>query len=320
MIKTIGIITGLISILLVLGACTIGFGGGQVELSVLIEPPDAGQVEIRGSGIVASGGATDLKKNDLINMTARANAGWAFDHWESDVTGAQASQALRMDSDKVVRAVFTSAAAPAPAAPAPAAPAAPAPAAPAAPAPAAPAAMPTATAPSGPTVDLTILISPVDSGKVEIGGTEILAGVASPIKQNDTIRLTARPADDSWEFDHWEGDIIESTEQQVSLRMDTAKSARAVFKPSRPSERLVAAFSAAPLSGTAPLTVSFEDSSVGSPKQWVWDLDNNGSNDSTESHPVFTYQEAGTYTVRLRISRDDSIDTEIKVGMITVSE
>ena len=184
----------------------------------------------------------------------------------------------------------------------------------------APAAMPTATAPSGPTVDLTILISPVDSGKVEIGGTEILAGVASPIKQNDTIRLTARPADDSWEFDHWEGDIIESTEQQVSLRMDTMKNVRAVFKPSRPSERLVAAFSAAPLSGTAPLTVSFEDSSVGSPKQWVWDLDNNGSNDSTESHPVFTYQEAGTYTVRLRISRDDSIDTEIKVGMITVSE
>ena len=304
MIKTIGIITGLISILLVLGACTIGFGGGQVELSVLIEPPDAGQVEIRGSGIVASGGATDLKKNDLINMTARANAGWAFDHWESDVTGAQASQALRMDSDKVVRAVFTSAAAPAPAAPAPKA----------------TVATPPVMAPTAPTVDLTILVSPVDSGKVEIGGTEIPAGVASPIKQNDTIRLTARPADDSWEFDHWEGDIIESTEQQVSLRMDTAKSARAVFKPSRPSERLVAAFSAAPLSGTAPLTVSFEDSSVGSPKQWVWDLDNNGSNDSTESHPVFTYQEAGTYTVRLRISRDDSIDTEIKVGMITVSE
>jgi PKD repeat protein len=132
--------------------------------------------------------------------------------------------------------------------------------------------------------------------------------------------LTARPTDDSWEFDHWEGDIIESTEQQVSLRMDTAKRARAVFKASRPSERLLAAFSAAPLSGTAPLTVSFEDSSIGSPKEWVWDFDNNATNDSTESHPVFTYQEAGTYTVRLRISRDDSIDTEIKVGMITISE
>ena len=183
-----------------------------------------------------------------------------------------------------------------------------------------PAAMPTAMAPSGTTVELTVLISPVDSGKVEIGGTEIPAGVASPIKQNDTIRLTARPTDDSWEFDHWEGDIIESTEQQVSLRMDTAKRARAVFKASRPSERLLAAFSAAPLSGTAPLTVSFEDSSIGSPKEWVWDFDNNATNDSTESHPVFTYQEAGTYTVRLRISRDDSIDTEIKVGMITISE
>jgi len=140
------------------------------------------------------------------------------------------------------------------------------------------------------------------------------------MKRDDTIRLTARPADDSWAFDHWEGDIVESTEQQVSLRMDTMKNVRAVFKPSRPSERLVAAFSAAPLSGTAPLTVSFEDSSTGGPKEWMWDFENNGSHDSTESHPVFTFREAGTYTVRLRVRRDDLIDTEIKVGMITVSE
>ena len=179
---------------------------------------------------------------------------------------------------------------------------------------------PTTIAQTGPTVELTVLISPVDSGKVEIGGTEIPAGVANPIKKNDTIRLTARPADDSWEFDHWEGDVLESTEQQVSLRMDTIKNVRAVFKPSRPSDRLAAAFSAAPLSGTAPLTVSFEDASTGGPKEWAWDFDNNGSNDSTESHPVFTFQEAGTYTVRLRISRDDLIDTEVKVGLITVSK
>ena len=309
MIKTIGIIAGVLTILIAISACTIDFGGNQVQLSILIDPLGAGQVEIAGSGIVASGGATGVKKNDLINITARAHAGWVFDHWESDVTGAQASQALRMDSDKVVRAVFVASAAPAPAAPAPAAPT-----------PAAPMAAPSTIVQTGPTVELTVLISPGDSGKVEIGGTEIPAGVANPIKKDDTIRLTARPANDSWEFDHWEGDVLESTEQQVSLRMDTMKNVRAVFKPSRPSDRLAAAFSAAPLSGTAPLTVSFEDASTGGPKVWAWDFDNNGSNDSTESHPVFTFQEAGTYTVRLRISRDDLIDTEVKVGLITVSK
>jgi len=308
MLKKMGTVVGmLLGVMLALVACTVDLEK-EVELSVLIEPLNAGQVEIAGSVVVASGGATAVKKGDLINLTARANAGWAFDHWEDNITGTQASQALLMDSAKVVRAVFVAASGQ-PQSPQPTA------------TPGTTTTVaPTAGVPSGPTVELMVLISPIDSGKVEIGGAEIPAGVANPIKTNDTIRLTARPANDSWEFDHWEGDVLESTEQQVSLRMDTIKNVRAVFKPSRPSDRLAAAFSAVPLSGTAPLTVSFEDASTGGPKEWTWDFDNNGSNDSTESHPVFTFQEAGTYTVRLRISRDDLIDTEVKVGLITVSK
>jgi PKD repeat protein len=81
----------------------------------------------------------------------------------------------------------------------------------------------------------------------------------------------------------------------------------------------VANFSGTPTSGLAPLTVSFTDQSSGGPTGWAWDFDNNGTVDSTAQNPSFTYNTAGTYTVKLTATNGDGSDDEIKTNYISVS-
>ncbi len=81
----------------------------------------------------------------------------------------------------------------------------------------------------------------------------------------------------------------------------------------------VADFTASPLSGTAPLEVHFTDKSTGSITSFAWDFTNDGTVDSTEQNPVYTYTAAGTYTVNLAISGPGGSDSEVKAGYITVS-
>lgn len=80
-------------------------------------------------------------------------------------------------------------------------------------------------------------------------------------------------------------------------------------------------FSASPLSGNNPLVVQFTDLSTGNPDSWKWDFDGNGTIDSSDKNPVWTYETAGTYTVSLRaINTTYGNDTETKTGYITVTE
>jgi trimeric autotransporter adhesin len=80
----------------------------------------------------------------------------------------------------------------------------------------------------------------------------------------------------------------------------------------------VAAFSASPTSGTAPLSVTFSDASTNEPTSWAWDFDNNGTVDSNAQNPVFTYTSAGTYTVKLTASNAGGSDVEVKPNFVTV--
>jgi len=79
----------------------------------------------------------------------------------------------------------------------------------------------------------------------------------------------------------------------------------------------VANFTASPTSGTAPLTVQFTDTSTGNPTSWSWDFGDGGT--STAQNPTHTYQNAGTYTVRLTVSNADGSDTLVRTNYITVS-
>ena len=66
-------------------------------------------------------------------------------------------------------------------------------------------------------------------------------------------------------------------------------------------------FTGSPTSGTAPLTVNFTDNSTGydRPLSYEWDFDNDGVIDSTAQNPAYTYNEAGTYTVKLTVTDSD---------------
>ena len=86
------------------------------------------------------------------------------------------------------------------------------------------------------------------------------------------------------------------------------------------TEAPVAAFTAIPTSGDAPLTVNFTDESTSTPTSWAWDFDNDGNVDSTEQNPVYTYNSAGNYTVNLTVANADGSDSEVKTEYIVVSE
>jgi trimeric autotransporter adhesin len=79
-------------------------------------------------------------------------------------------------------------------------------------------------------------------------------------------------------------------------------------------------FSASPTSGSAPLAVTFSDTSSGAPTSWAWDFDDNGSVDSTLQNPSHSYDTPGTYSVRLTVTNADGSDAELKTDYISVSD
>ncbi len=70
--------------------------------------------------------------------------------------------------------------------------------------------------------------------------------------------------------------------------------------------------------GAAPYTVNFTDTSLNDPDEWEWDFTSNGSIDSTQQNPSYTYNNVGTYTVSLTVrnSGGESSNT----GTVTVYE
>ncbi len=73
-------------------------------------------------------------------------------------------------------------------------------------------------------------------------------------------------------------------------------------------------FSATPLHGTLPLTVTFTDLSTGYLSAWSWDFGDGGSSDAR--HAVHTYASAGAFTVTLTITGLGGADTETRAGYI----
>ncbi len=78
----------------------------------------------------------------------------------------------------------------------------------------------------------------------------------------------------------------------------------------------VASFSGTPLAGVAPLSVSFTDTSTGSPTSWLWSFGDGGT--STAQHPMHAYASKGTYTVSLTATNAHGSSIETKTGYVTV--
>ena len=80
---------------------------------------------------------------------------------------------------------------------------------------------------------------------------------------------------------------------------------------------LNADFMADETTGNIPFEVQFSDLSTGNITDWEWDFDNDGTIDSYEQNPTYTYNNIGTYTVSLTVIGGSVSDTETKVDYIT---
>jgi PKD repeat protein len=84
----------------------------------------------------------------------------------------------------------------------------------------------------------------------------------------------------------------------------------------------VANFTATPRSGTAPLAVTFTDTSTNSPTSWKWAYKNatvGWTQFATTQTPSYTFP-VGTYDINLTATNAAGSDDEIKNGYITVNE
>jgi serine protease len=75
--------------------------------------------------------------------------------------------------------------------------------------------------------------------------------------------------------------------------------------------------------GGVPLQVHFTDISLSDPAysvaSWQWDFDNDGVIDSHDRNPDWTYNAAGSYSVKLITTNGFKSDTLVKVGLISVN-
>src|SRR6202521_5424685 len=79
----------------------------------------------------------------------------------------------------------------------------------------------------------------------------------------------------------------------------------------------IANFSAAPMSGTAPLSVAFSNQSTGTLTTYAWDFGDGST--STVASPTHAYAAAGSYSPSLTVSGAGGSNTKTQANLITVS-
>ncbi|WP_141241702.1 PKD domain-containing protein, partial [Methanosarcina spelaei] len=109
----------------------------------------------------------------------------------------------------------------------------------------------------------------------------------------------------------------------VTLKVTNAAGSNTVTKSNYitvtgTSQAPVADFWGWPLSGKAPLKVTFTETSKGSPTSWKWDFGDGKS--STEKSPTHTYSAARTYTVKLTATNAAGSSTKTKWNYIKVAK
>ncbi|WP_292546836.1 PKD domain-containing protein [Methanoregula sp.] len=85
-----------------------------------------------------------------------------------------------------------------------------------------------------------------------------------------------------------------------------------------PTTAPTASFTATPVNGKAPLTVTFTDTSTNTPTSWAWDFGDGGT--STAKNPVHTYGSAGTYNVKLTATNAGGGNSKTMTGLVYVAD
>jgi parallel beta-helix repeat protein len=84
-----------------------------------------------------------------------------------------------------------------------------------------------------------------------------------------------------------------------------------------PRDRPAADFAADSPSGTAPLPVQFRDNSSGYPVSWRWDFGDGATSD--QQSPPHVYNNAGNYTVSLKVTNVQGEDTLVRSNYIVAA-
>lgn len=179
-----------------------------------------------------------------------------------------------------------------------------------------PSSSPSATSPSPEMPSADFEASPVSGDK--------------PLNVGFTDKSTGNPTSWNWNF----GDGNRSTLQNPSHQYDSAgiypvtlivKNAAGASTKTKNNYIIVnetgvapiAEFEGTPVSGPAPLTVSFTDQSANNPTSWNWNFGD--GNNSTDKNPTHQYDGNGTYTVTMTATNAFGSDSETKTGYIVVS-
>jgi serine protease AprX len=141
----------------------------------------------------------------------------------------------------------------------------------------------------------------------EVNGWSVTGGTADRINNVESVYIQS-PAVGTWTV-RVSGHNV--TQPGGNPQQPFALVATGVFGPPPVP---VADFLGAPLSGDAPLTVSFTDLSKGEITNWAWDFGDSGT--SILRNPSHTYAAAGDYTVSLTVTGPGGTDTEIKTAYI----
>ncbi|WAI01767.1 PEGA domain-containing protein [Methanogenium organophilum] len=103
--------------------------------------------------------------------------------------------------------------------------------------------------------------------------------------------------------------------QTIEVTLDATSEATFTLTPVGTAP--VASFTAAPRTGDAPLQVTFTNTSTGGPETWNWSFGDGTT--SSDTDPVHTYEEEGTYTVTLTVASEYGEDTLTREDYICVS-
>ena len=152
----------------------------------------------------------------------------------------------------------------------------------------------------------------------EDGDSDIYIIVSEPKKGNYTLNVIPRP--DSKPEETFSAFLIDGThsiENPIVLANNVSISGISSFPyvysyTPEIENKLVSSFTATPLFGFTPLSVTFKDTSSGNPTSKKWSFgDSTFADDVTEV--VHTYNTPGDYNVTLMISGPDGEDTESQV-------
>jgi serine protease AprX len=173
----------------------------------------------------------------------------------------------------------------------------------------------------------------IDAYDAVFGGVPVANFSAKPIEGKApltvafTDKSTGNPTSWKWTF----GDGTTSTQQNpthkyskvgrytVKLTVTNDEGSNTSTKTNyiKAVTKPVAAFSATPTSGKAPLTVAFTDKSTGIPTKWKWTFGDGAS--STEQNPKHQYLQEGKYKVALTVINVAGNNTTTKANYINVT-